>query len=97
MAIVSRCEDRCSNFSEARSASKELHFELHLLYTSRRQSVPLSSATKDELAKAAQTLGLPLMLKSRREAYVTTGEFDQIVTSITVSRVIHRALERARE
>jgi hypothetical protein len=33
------------------------------------QSVPLSSATKDELAKAAQTLGLPLMLKSRREAY----------------------------
>jgi len=39
------------------------------------QSVPLSSATKDELAKAAQTLGLPLMLKSRREAYDGKGNF----------------------
>jgi phosphoribosylaminoimidazole carboxylase len=39
------------------------------------QSVPLASATKDELAKAAKTLGLPLMLKSRREAYDGKGNF----------------------
>ena len=57
-------------FNQAQIAAKELHFEMHLIYTP-SQSVSLSSATKDELAKAAQTLGLPLMLKSRREAYET--------------------------
>ena len=51
-------------------AAKE--FTLNCIYsTLPGQSIPLSSATKDELAKAAQTLGLPLMLKSRREAYET--------------------------
>lgn len=39
------------------------------------QSLPLAHATKEELAKAAQTLGLPLMLKSRREAYDGKGNF----------------------
>lgn len=39
------------------------------------QSVPLAEPTKEALAKAAQTLGLPLMLKSRREAYDGKGNF----------------------
>ena len=55
-------------------AAKE--FTLNCIYsTLPGQSIPLSSATKDELAKAAQTLGLPLMLKSRREAYDGKGNF----------------------
>jgi len=39
------------------------------------QSVPLAQATREEMAKAAKTLGLPLMLKSRREAYDGKGNF----------------------
>jgi hypothetical protein len=64
-------EDCCSNFSIKRGSPRR-NFTLNCVYsTLPGQSVPLSSATKDELAKAAQTLGLPLMLKSRREAYET--------------------------
>jgi len=49
------------------------HLASHEVATA--QSVPLASATKEELAKAAKVLGLPLMLKSRREAYDGKGNF----------------------
>lgn len=49
------------------------HLQGHGVATA--QSVPLAEATVEELSKAAQTLGLPLMLKSRREAYDGKGNF----------------------
>ncbi|KAK4556160.1 hypothetical protein LTR86_006857 [Recurvomyces mirabilis] len=39
------------------------------------QSVPLKSATVKDLAEAGNVLGLPLMLKSRKEAYDGRGNF----------------------
>lgn len=39
------------------------------------QSLALGSASTEELEKAAQTLGLPLMLKSRTEAYDGRGNY----------------------
>jgi len=39
------------------------------------QSLPLASATIEELRKASDALGLPLMLKSRKEAYDGKGNF----------------------
>lgn len=49
------------------------HLAAHGVATAK--SVPLAAPTEDELAKAAKTLGLPLMLKSRREAYDGKGNF----------------------
>lgn len=39
------------------------------------QSLPLATASVQDLEKASSTLGLPLMLKSRREAYDGKGNF----------------------
>lgn len=39
------------------------------------QSLPLSTATPEDLGIASEALGLPLMLKSRREAYDGRGNF----------------------
>ncbi|KAK5158538.1 hypothetical protein LTS14_003558 [Recurvomyces mirabilis] len=39
------------------------------------QSIPLKSATLKDLAEAADVLGLPLMLKSRKEAYDGRGNY----------------------
>jgi phosphoribosylaminoimidazole carboxylase len=49
------------------------HLQKHNVATA--ESIPLVSATKDELANAAKKLGLPLMLKSRKEAYDGKGNF----------------------
>ena len=39
------------------------------------ESIPLSSTSEEELAKAAKKLGLPFMLKARTEAYDGRGNF----------------------
>ena len=39
------------------------------------ESIPLSSASEEELAKAAKKLGLPFMLKARTGAYDGRGNF----------------------
>nr|POE93619.1 phosphoribosylaminoimidazole carboxylase [Quercus suber] len=49
------------------------HLQSHGVATA--QSVPLAQATTAELTTAAQSVGLPLMLKSRREAYDGKGNF----------------------
>ncbi|KAK4545063.1 hypothetical protein LTR36_003614 [Oleoguttula mirabilis] len=53
-------------------AQKEL-LQSHGVATA--QSVPLDSASIPDLQKASEALGLPLMLKSRREAYDGKGNF----------------------
>lgn len=49
------------------------HLQKHDVATAR--SMPLSSPTADELRKAGDALGLPFMLKTRKDAYDGRGNF----------------------
>lgn len=53
--------------------AQKQHLESHGIATAK--SVALSAPTAEELEKAGRTLGLPLMLKSRREAYDGRGNY----------------------